>query len=71
MTRIVNVDVTMTVEITRTMDVPWDDSLGEPTKENLLNALKQGVVSHGEIYEEEEGSAEYVSVDAVNDINEM
>ena len=33
--------------------------------------VTQGVVPHGGIHEEEDGSAEYGSVDAVNDINEM
>ncbi|KOA60930.1 hypothetical protein BAAM0499_03395 [Bifidobacterium animalis subsp. animalis MCC 0499] len=66
-----NVDVPMTVEIIRTMDMPWEESPGEPTGENLLDAFKQGVVPHGGIHEEEDGSAEYGSVDAVNDINEM
>ncbi len=56
----------MTVEIIRTMDMPWEESPGEPTRENLLNAFTQGVVPHGGIHEEEDGSTEYG-----NDINEM
>ncbi|RYN12840.1 hypothetical protein PG2022B_0938 [Bifidobacterium animalis subsp. animalis] len=29
----------MTVEIIRTMDMPWEESPGEPTRENLLDAF--------------------------------